>query len=333
MSSSLPAWANDDLDIARLLQQTGSRDTPALQLQAEVETAVHAAWLDVVQKRKQHRNRIAGFSLAASVAIVMCTALLVMKATQPTAITVATIEHIDGRLIASSSDGPTPSIAAGEGVMSGESLRTDHSSRAALRWPSGLSVRLDHDTAIRIASGTRIVLISGSIYIDAAPDHAEPLAIESSFGAVRHLGTQYMVSVHPNSLDVSVREGRVSIDHGATALVGIAGERIKLTGSGAVERTALTASDSSWSWTTAAAPAFQIDNQSLAAFLEWMARESGRRLVFESPQAKSAATRVILRGSIDGLDLDTALSVVLSTTKLHRYETKDDSIGIALNND
>jgi len=37
-----------------------------------------------------------------------------------------------------------------------------------------------------------------------------------------------------------------------------------------------------------------------------------------------------LRGSIAGLDPDTALSAVLSTTQLHRYQTKDELIGIAL---
>jgi ferric-dicitrate binding protein FerR (iron transport regulator) len=148
---------------------------------------------------------------------------------------------------------------------------------------------------------------------------------------VRHLGTQYMLVARPELLDVSIREGRVSIGNKQSQLIASAGERIRVSPTGAIERTTIRATDDSWDWTMAATPAFQIDNQSLAAFLAWISRQTGRAVVFESPQARSAAAHVILRGSIEGLDPDTALSVVLSTTQLHRYPTADDSIGIALN--
>jgi hypothetical protein len=320
---------NDDLDIAGLLQQTGGRNVPPAHLHDAVWAIVHADWRDMVRERTRRQRRILGRSLAAGVGAVTCGALLAFNAMYSPAMPVATIVRIDGRLIASSSDGPMPSIAVGEAIVAGEALRTDAHSRAALRWPAGLSLRMDHDTTIKVASPSKIALISGALYVDGSD--SEALSIESALGTVRHLGTQYMVLAQPDALEISIREGRVSIDGRASSLVGSAGERIRMRATGAVERTTLTSTDTSWNWAIASAPAFQIDNQSLVAFLEWFSRQTGRPVVFESPQAKSAAARVILRGSIEGLDLDTALSAVLSTTQLHRYPTANESIGIALN--
>ncbi|MFC4308503.1 FecR domain-containing protein [Steroidobacter flavus] len=317
---------DDDRALGTLLRQAGRRDLPPSHVQQAVWTAVCADWQDMMRTRQRQR-RILGWSVAAGVAIVGCATLLVMK---PVPVTVATLEHLDGRLIASSSDSALPAIAPGEFVVAGESLRTDAHSRAALRWPGGLSLRLDHETTIKLQSPTRVALAHGTVYVD-APDHDAPLSIATPLGVVHHIGTQYMVVALPDSLDVSIREGRVSIDSNASSVIASAGERIRVNAAGAVERTTISATDDSWQWTVSATPAFQIDNQPLAAFLAWISRQTGRPVVFESPQAQSAAAQVILKGSIDGLDLDTALSVVLSTTRLHRYPTTDDSIGIALN--
>jgi hypothetical protein len=79
-----------------------------------------------------------------------------------------------------------------------------------------------------------------------------------------------------------------------------------------------------------AAPAFDINDRPLADFLLWVARETGRTIVYRSAAAESAAREVRLNGSIAGLDPDTALTTVLSTTQLRRYETQSQFIGIGL---
>jgi hypothetical protein len=103
-----------------------------------------------------------------------------------------------------------------------------------------------------------------------------------------------------------------------------------LSSSGQVTRSTLAATDPHWQWTLAAAPVFDIDNQTLASFLQWIARETGRHVVYSSPQAEAVAAEVKLRGSIAGLDADAALAAVLSTTQLRRYRTPDEEIGIEL---
>jgi hypothetical protein len=93
------------------------------------------------------------------------------------------------------------------------------------------------------------------------------------------------------------------------------------------------AHDPSWRWAAHTAPLFDINERTFASFAEWVARETGRKVVYASNDAQRTANQVTLRGSIAGLDPDTALSAVLSTTQLRRYETKEELIGIALASD
>jgi hypothetical protein len=129
---------------------------------------------------------------------------------------------------------------------------------------------------------------------------------------------------------VSVREGRVLVTTPTTSNTGEAGQVLRLTSDGEVTRSSLAASDPHWQWATQAAPEFDIDNQSLADFLQWIGRETGRHVVYSTPQAEAAAEAVKLRGSIAGLDADVALTSVLATTQLRRYQTDSTEIGIEL---
>jgi hypothetical protein len=71
----------------------------------------------------------------------------------------------------------------------------------------------------------------------------------------------------------------------------------------------------------------------LREFLSWAARESGRTVTFDTQATEQAASTIKLRGSIEGLDIDTALAAVLSTTPLQRIKTNDESIHIARTSD
>ncbi|MET0532959.1 MAG: FecR family protein, partial [Steroidobacter sp.] len=199
-------------------------------------------------------------------------------------------------------------------------------------FPNGLSLRLDHDTRFTIAAADQIELTSGALYIDAPPTNAgDSLTITTSAGSVRHIGTQYEVRAHADSVQVSVREGRVVVTSiNGSNDTGEAGQVLHLSASGELTRRTLAVTDPHWLWTLQAAPVFDIDDQTLATFLQWIARETGRHVVYSSPKAEAAAAEVKLRGSIAGLDADAALAAVLSTTQLRRYRTSDQQIGIEL---
>jgi ferric-dicitrate binding protein FerR (iron transport regulator) len=313
--------------IEDLLREVGARDEPSPDTMQEVRTAVHAEWQSMVAERRRQR-RAMGWRIAASLALAILIATFAARYVTPQPVQVATVANITGQLLAATGAGH----ATGDPVVVGETVRTDERSRAALSFPDGLSLRLDRNTRIQIAAADSVELISGAIYIDSPSANAgdAALTVETHAGSVRHLGTQYEVRTHAGGIVVSVREGRVVVSSERGSNTAEAGEMLRLNTGGELSRHSIAASDPSWQWATAAAPVFDIDNQSLAAFLQWTARETGRRVVYSSPEVAANAAAIKLRGSIAGMDADAALAAVLATTELRRYRAADEEIGIEM---
>jgi hypothetical protein len=76
-----------------------------------------------------------------------------------------------------------------------------------------------------------------------------------------------------------------------------------------------------WDWILEAAPPFELDGSTLAAFLAWVEREDGRPVRFADPALEARAATTILHGSAAGLRPDQALAAILPTCGLrHRIE-------------
>lgn len=320
-----------DASIEALLREVGPRDEPSPATASEVMSAVHAEWLTIVQQRRR-QQRVVAWRVAAGVALAVLVTTFAYRFMAPAPVQVATIARIDGQLVASSEDFVAQTRAVGEFIRVGDTVQTDAHSRAAVSYPDGLSLRLDHGTQLSIDEADRITLASGAVYIDAPPgaQSTNALTIETAAGSVQHVGTQYEVRAQADAMLVSVREGRVVLTSATTSDTGEAGQVLRLTTDGELTRSALDATDPHWQWALQAAPVFDIESQSLAAFLQWIARETGKDLVYATPQAQAAAADVRLHGSIAGLDADAALAAVLSTTQLRRYKTDAKHIGIEL---
>lgn len=330
----LPA---DEAGIEELLRQVGARDEPAADMMREVEAAVHAEWQSMLYER-QRKRRFVTIGVAASALLAIGVAVLGVRYLEPTApVQVAQITRVDGHLLVRPEAQDAREIAVAQSVSTGETIQTDDRSRAAMRFGDGVSLRLDHDTIVKVASADELVLTAGALYVDSGVEtqgkNSTSLTIRTDAGSVRHVGTQYQVRTHADEMEVSVREGRVMIANAAGTSSGVAGERIRVTPRGEIVRSTVLAHDPSWRWAAHTAPLFDINEHTFAAFAEWVARETGRKVVYASSEAQRTANEVTLRGSIAGLDPDTALSAVLSTTQLRRYETKDELIGIALATD
>jgi ferric-dicitrate binding protein FerR (iron transport regulator) len=325
-----------DAGIEALLREVGARAEPSEELARAVHTAVHAEWRALVeelrrQRRAQRFSRTSRWAAGAAI-VVLASTVGVRLMAPATSTVVATITRIDGHLLATANDESRASRAVAQSVSVGETLQTDDRSRAALAYSGNLSVRLDHNTIVKIAAADRIVLTSGALYVDSPTQDpaAADLMVQAHAGSVRHAGTQYQVRTHADDIEVSVREGRVLIASAGGTSEGQAGEQVRVTTRGEIARTALAANDSQWHWVASTAPAFDINDRPLIEFIEWVARETGRKVVYASQHAQAAARQVVLRGSVAGLDPDTALNAVLATTHLRRYQPDAESIGITL---
>lgn len=318
----------DDDGIEALLREVGARDEPSAAATEEVRRAVHDEWRTMVARRKRQR-RVIAFAVAASVALVVAIASWTLRFASPDAAVAVTVARIEGdaRLQAM----PTGLIDVGDAIAVGAVLTTDEKTRIALAYGAGTSIRIDRGSRIERVSPDRFRLSAGAIYIDAHPQTEDrELVIETLAGDVRHLGTQYQVRQSNGFVEVSIREGRVGITRSEGVALASAGERVRITAAGQVERGAISSQDPSWDWAESTSPEFAIDNRTLAEFLEWAARQTGRRVVYASAAAQRAAETLKLHGSIEGLDPETALSAVLSTTDLTRYESGDELIGVRL---
>jgi ferric-dicitrate binding protein FerR (iron transport regulator) len=226
-------------------------------------------------------------------------------------------------------------VQAGDPLQTGARLRTVDA-RVALQVGSSrtVSLRIDAGSQVLFKAPDIVELQTGALYIDAsAVAPSMPFIVQTAAGAVRHVGTQYQVrsvTGRMNGIEVSIREGRVEITGNFGTNTGIAGERIAVSTAGDIERSVLSPYDASWQWATRIAPPFDIANRSLSAFLEWVARETGRELAYDSPAVQRAAAGLELFGSIAGLDPDTALSAVLSTTKFRHLPSPEGSLRVAL---
>ena len=67
------------------------------------------------------------------------------------------------------------------------------------------------------------------------------------------------------------------------------GVRLKGDGDGHIEKDSIAAHDPGWTWAVEVAPGIEIDGLDIRSYLDWLARETGRELVFESEEIEAYA--------------------------------------------
>ena len=307
----------DEAAIAGLLQRVGARPGPTDAVTRQVHDAVEAEWRELVAARRRRHAQSRWFAAAASVAVVAVGAWLAWPSTRVAPVTVATIGPVVGEVELRDGDGPWRAAGTGNAVTSESTLRTGRNGLAALAMASGVQVRLDSGTELAMNESGSARLGGGAVYVDAADarDRAEPFVVDTPFGDVTHLGTQYVARLDRGTLDVAVREGRVEVREGGQAFVADAGERLTV-GGGTVMRGTISPAAPQWDWIGGVTPPYSIEGRTVAEFLGWAGRETGRSVVFATPADAELAGRVTLSGTVEGLPPRQAVDAVLATTSL-----------------
>ena len=313
----------DDEGIEALLREVGVRDLPASEVMEQVRDVVHGEWRQMVEQRAR-RKRVIGYAMAAGIAAVALAVTLAVQFVARPAVTLAQVDRVVGRLeVDPAGFGEWRAVLPGEQVKTGDTIRTDESSSAALDFGNGVSVRIDAGSLIEFTAPERLALDHGGVYVDADPHagKARGLIVETPYGSVRHLGTQYQVHASRSGIEVSIREGRVEIANAAGTHTGAAGEQLRLAREGGLSRGTVAPHDASWQWAARIAPALDIEHRPLTAFLDWVSRETGKQVVYATPQLQLQASQLILRGSVDELSPEQALAAVLAPTSFAHRET------------
>jgi ferric-dicitrate binding protein FerR (iron transport regulator) len=310
--------AGDDADLAALLRAVGPRLQPPADVAAGVRAAVAAEWRAQLAARQPARRRVVQpwMAMAASVAAIAIAVGIALPRWNGSGDPLATVARVSGTAaVRHSADGAWQPLEAGSSIGAADEIRTEGSSRVALRRPDGLEVRLDAATQLAFDDDERASLATGSVYVDAgAPGSgSDAFVIGTPFGDVRHLGTQYVAAVRDGVLQVDVREGSVAVDRGRTPAVARAGESLTIARDGAVSRSQLDVYGDSWRWAESVAPEFAIEGRSLDEFLTWAGRETGRKIVYTSADAAREAESTRLKGSVAGLAPEAAIAAVFAS--------------------
>lgn len=310
----------DERDVAALLRAVGARPTAPASAMTEVRAAVATEWhaAVAVRQRQQKVRRFTGWAAAASVAVAAFGVWLARPLLQGEPQVVATLARVVGTVEQNRGDGRWTPVAGAGTIESGTRLRTAGDGRAALRLASGIELRLDGRSLVALDDGSHATLAQGAIYVDAGVPSGTPgpeFDLATPAGTLSHLGTQYAARIAGHGVTVGVREGRVRLSTDQGDVIGSAGEELTVAG-GTVSRVPLASTAATWNWVGDVTPPFDIEGRTVESFLVWAARETGRTVVFASPDAARQARSVTLRGTVAGLTPDEAVQAVLSTTSL-----------------
>lgn len=312
--------------LGALIGAAGRRATPPDEAYRDVYAAAHGAWQAKVRARRARTWQLAA---AASVAIIgIATAVIVQLVPRDTTVVVASVNVVQGSVAMRAPDSeafePLSSLQAPIAV--GAEIRTSSDGRVALKLAGAGSLRIDAGSSVTVAGTTDFRLAAGTLYIDSGgeiPDRT--FAIETSLGTVRDIGTQFEVTTEPQSIRVRVRDGAVSISGSAAQadIFGSAGEQLRVAAGGNVARDAFSPFSPDWAWVESLAGTPEVEGQTLIAFLDWVANETGREVRFDTPLTETRARGVVLHGDAAALSPLEALDVVLSTTDF-TYALRDD---------
>ena len=311
--------------LARLLKEAGPRPSVSPQRAARVEAVVRETWRHESRARRRRRTvlwAVASFATAAAVLLGVGAVLRGPAASLPV-VPVATIETVLGTVRSGES---ATTVGVGETLFSGVDLVTGSAGRAALRLASGLSLRLDRNTRVRVDSPRSVFLERGALYVDsgADPDTGRSIEIQTSLGTARDVGTQFEVRLEGDDLVVRVREGLVELSHEGRLRDAPAGQETRMSRGGDLERRSLLSHGPEWAWIAEAAPPFPLEGSSLEDFADWIAREAGWTVRFEQRVVEESASTIVLEGPPLQMMPEQALRTVLPTCGLaYRLEGGD----------
>lgn len=316
--------AREDV-LQELFRHASPRKRPPSGGEREIRESLHAQWSAMTQRRKMKRRSLFAAAASVAVAAIAATAILESPEAPVPGTPVAEVLLTRGHASISPRDGsPGNRLSAGDGLATGGEVKTAPGGGLALRWHSGITLRLDQESHARLLSPTRAELLAGRIYVDTSDGPTAELSFKTPAGPVRHEGTRYMVGVISGTTSLSVREGRVLLgEDGASA-----GEQLIVSATGEQRREAIEPYGEQWAWTEHLVTPIETDGRTVAELLAWAGMETGRSVEYASNEARRLAEQAVMHGDI-GREPKNVLKLIMETTDL-KAEISDGVIVVAV---
>ena len=307
-----------DQDIGRILRAAGRRkqlpDDRKAVWEAQFRKELEAQRL----RRTRRRQRIVG-GLAATVAII-AVALSGLSQRPPPFEPVIRISAITGDAILVDPSGKERQLARGNILEMNSVLTTGKKGFVSVAY-AGYDLRINAESQLEFGAG-EIALSKGEIY---ANDNEQrigqiQLKINTPFGWVRDIGTQFTVAVGQDGTVTTVRRGTVVVNTGAQEYQATAepdtASQLHMDSQQQVHITQVPPSGQEWRWIYQARPAYSLEGSTALQFLQWSVGESGLALEFASGSAEVYARRTTLHGDFGHLTPEKTVAPVLASTSL-----------------
>lgn len=307
-----------ETEVRRLVELAGPRRDAPAEVASAAKQALRQAWRVKVEARREARRRRAFLSLAALLFLALGLGFWFREGLwSPLQSTVGTTPATEvARVEQWFGEGEPGAVDAV--LVAGDRLATCSANRVALRLAGKQTLRLDTESEVVFGESGHLLLRRGAIYVDSGPE-AVPLQVETPFGRVRDIGTQFLVRLENGGLALAVREGEILLEGTAGARRLGQGETLTVDTAGEQRWGETSGRDWAWDWVGRAAPEFQMEGRSAHEVLSWVARERGQILRYDRPSDEELARSTTASGASTGLTPDELLALILPGTGLrHR---------------
>ena len=312
-----------DMDLlGQIVRAAGRREAAP----PEIRDRVFAAASATLQIKLRSRRKRTLWQMAVAAAVLAAVGIGFATLQNSQALPVALSDQFVGDATFRSVEGGSwAPLARDRKLLTGSQLRTGRGGRVGLILVQGASLRLDELTDVRLLSPSRVEVLAGTVYVDSRAT-SDTIEVVTPVGITRDVGTQFEVRYRDRLQRVRVREGAVLMQVGTGEFRGVAGEQFLASPTGGVQRAAIATNDGSWEWVQLVARAPDIENMPLSALLEWVARETGRPVRYDSDAVRALTRSTILHGSIRNLAPLPAVQTVIATTDLELAILPDGSL-------
>jgi hypothetical protein len=297
---------------------------------ARIRAATEAEWRAQVASAPAARGWRRGAMLAAAASILVV-ALSAITFTQKDGEQLGTLAREDGAgLLEQRLLGHDADVAVGAPVRS--SMTYVSRGGTLLELAGGGNLRVAPGSQFEVLAADRLRLTKGEVYVDIPPGvrAAAGFVVLTDAGEFRHVGTQFSVALVDDGTRLRVREGRVQWQSAGQAPANVdAGVEMRIDAQRNVSRRAVDTVGDAWAWTEAMTPDIEIEDRPLGEFLQWVSRETGRRLEFANEEVRRQIADTRMHGNVRGMTALNALRAVMAATSL-RFDLPEGAIRVSL---
>jgi hypothetical protein len=312
--------SDNEQSLEQLLREASPRPVPGAADTDAVRDAVRLEW-QAVSGKHQSRRRLLHMAMAATLLLGVFSILNTLRVADVDVVSVASIEKRFGAIYVLGEESQMTRVDDLQNIQSGQTIITGDDAGVALAWGRGGSVRLDKNSRVEFRDGDTVYLQEGQLYFDSTPSvlaadasagEVASFKVETDYGLVSHVGTQFITAVDAGALKVTVREGTVEVAGQYHDYRAMQGEQVSFVGSQQPVVTNFPEYGAAWEWVGATSPSISVDGRSAHEFLLWASRELGREIVYGDAAVEEELRSAILRGDINTAPAD-ALAMRMAT--------------------